>query len=493
MLLGTRRAPAAPRSSLFSWASFFTSAALGAALAACGSSSANTAPDAGDAGKHSDATRPDAHEAGPPHEGGDGNTPRYPAFPVDMPQISANTGTVLASPVIVTITWPGDPNASTWEAFGDSIGASDYWKASTSEYGVGAAKSGAVNHVRMTEPLPKSLSYFALQDLITVALGGTPDGGVPESGPVDAGEAGPNPAWPAPTTNAKGISETLYSVFIPSTTAVTDPGSGASFCKEGALGYHGQVTAGGKAIAYSVALECPGMDISIAEETAAHEYVEAATDPFSGSSSTLGYVGFDPDHLAWDVFTGFNDELADACQNWQGSYYQDTGSFPYWVQRSWSNKEALAGHDPCVPEPSGPYQGMTLFPSEESSISVNLTAAGLGPMKTKGFSAKLNTPITFHVGFYSDAPTGTWTLGHDFPADTQLFDFTSGSFIGNGAGTVTIENGTGKNGDKATVTVKVTAKGPAGFHVMAITWDPPTGAGASLYAPLYLPLLIVDE
>jgi hypothetical protein len=38
--------------------------------------------------------------------------------------------------------------------------------------------------------------------------------------------------------------------------------------------------------------------------------------------------------------------------------------------------------------------------------------------------------------------------------------------------------------------VTVSTKGGAGFHVMAITWDPPTSQD---YLPHYLPLVIVDE
>src|SRR5208283_2795224 len=117
-------------------------------------------------------------------------------------------------------------------------------------------------------------------------------------------------------------------------------------------------------------LQCAPLSLPDVEETAAHETVEAATNPYPESTS-LGYVGFDPDHLAWDLYTGFNDELADACQNWQDSYYQESGSFPYWVQRSWSNKSALAGHDPCVPAATGAYHGMTLFPSEQSTATIN--------------------------------------------------------------------------------------------------------------------------
>jgi hypothetical protein len=240
-------------------------------------------------------------------------------------------------------------------------------------------------------------------------------------------------------------------------------------------------------VVFSVTLECPGQTAADLEETAAHEYVEGATDPYPGST-TEGYVGFDPDHLAWDIYTGYNDELADACENWQDSFYEETGSFPYWVQRSWSNTAALAGHDPCVPSPAGAYHGMTLFPSHESTVQVNQMALGGPTSSTKGFKATVGTPLTFQVGYFSDGSAAPWTITYDFPA---VLSNGMGGSVSNGKAKVTIDKTTGQNGDKANVTVTVTTKGDSGFHLMAITWDPPTMPQE--YLPHYLPLVIVDE
>jgi hypothetical protein len=414
----------------------------------------------------------------------------YPAFPVDYPLVQKNQGAVLASPVLVTVSWPGDDtNASTWEAFDDALGASSYWTATTSQYGVGAAVSGPSNHVRMTQPLPSSLSYTDLQNFVIATLSGTTsgDGGAP------GGDAGPpNPAWPAPAKDASGNVETIYSLFIPQAVNVTDPGSGMSFCSEGGFSYHDSVSVGGSQVPYSVTLQCAGFPIAETEESAAHELIEAATDPYS-ESTTLGYVGFDADHIAWPFYDGSIDEVADACQNWEDSYFQDTGDFPYWVQRSWSNQAAPQGHDPCVPAATGAYQGMTLLstgPSTESAVTINLTTlGGSSSQKTKGFKVTKGQPLTFQVGFFSDAPTAPWPISHDFPATLPLFD-TTGNQLGNGAATVTLDTTSGQNGDKVNVTVTVTKAGAAGFHVMAITWDPPT---QSAYLPHYLPVLLVDQ
>lgn len=453
-------------------------AAAATALGACGSSSNGSGP-SGDAGA-GDVAAEASTEAGGQEAGG------YPAFAVDAPQIAKNQGVVLASPVIVTVTWPGDTSASTWDAFDDGLGASSYWSATTAEYGVGPAASGASNHVHMTQPLPSSLSYTDLQSFVGAAVqAAESDGGVAEAGASDGGA--PDPVWPRPTVDAKGISQTIYSLFIPTSVTVTDPGSGTGFCAEGGLGYHDVVLANGASVVYSVTLECTGsanIEAGI-EETAAHELVEAATNPFPGSK-TEGYVGFDANHLAWDLYTGFNDELADACQNWQDAYYQESGSFPYWVQRSWSNAAASKGHAPCVPAVAGAYHGMTLFPSQESKVSVSLASVGLGTASTLGFEATVGKAFSFQVGFFSDASAPPWKIAYDFPSDLQL-SFTP---VSNGKATVSIDKTSGQNGDLANVSVTVSAKGAAGFHVMAITWDPPTQAG---FQPHYLPVVIVDQ
>jgi len=444
------------------------------ALGGCGSGSSPAAPVDGGAGD-------DASTDGSTQ---DSLATAYPAFKVDAPQIRKNQGKVLASPVIVTVTWPGDPNASTWEAFGDALGASTYWSATTSEYGVGPSTSGPSNHVRMTQPLPATLAYSDLQNLVLNTLQGMQsDAGAPDGG-------APNPAWPQPTFDASGDAQTIYSLFIPATTTVPDPGDNISLCTEGGLGYHDNTVLGGKPVAYSVTLECNSQTLPDLEETAAHEMVEAATNPYV-ESSTLGYEGFDVPHYAWDLYAGFGagDELADACQNWWDAYFQETGSFPYWVQASWSNAAALAGHDPCVPQPTGPYEGMTLLPSQTSTVTVPAVASlMLTATQTQGFKVTVGQPLSFQVGYFSDAPTSApWKIAYDFPKDMSI-SFTS---LGNGTATVAIDKTSGQNGDVANVTVTVKTKGAGGFHVMAITWDPP--AGSSVYGPHYLPLVLVDQ
>ena len=94
-------------------------------LAGCGGSTtdADTGADAGaaqpdiDAGTTEDAEPADGgtEEAAPVDHGAPSDT--YPAFPPDMPQLQNNGGAVLAHPVIVTVTWPNEPNADAFEQF----------------------------------------------------------------------------------------------------------------------------------------------------------------------------------------------------------------------------------------------------------------------------------------------------------------------------------------------------------------------------------------
>ena len=265
----------------------------------------------------------------------------------------------------------------------------------------------------MAQPLPSKLSYTDLQNYITSQLQSAVnlDAGVDaasDGGAQDRG--GPRRRW---TVRATSRPSTRSTSRRRSTSPTRDWGCPSA--KRDGLGYHDDVVIDGRNTPYSVSLECTSQTLPQIEETAAHEAVEAATNPYPSATSDLGYVHFDSDHLAWDLFTGYNDELADACENWQTSYYQETGSFAYWVQRSWSNRAALLGHDPCVPAPSGPYHGMTLVPSEESTVTVNLAVIGAGKATSKGFPVTVGQPLTFHVGFFSDAPTSAWTIGYSFP------------------------------------------------------------------------------
>jgi hypothetical protein len=281
----------------------------------------------------------------------------YPAFPVDTPTVVTNGGKVLSAPNIVTVTWASDPQAATWNAFDDGIGPTTYWKAINSEYGVGPSTGGTANHVSITTAAPTTLADTDLDTLVSTNVG--------------------NGTWPANTPN------TIYAVYMPPGAALTFGGQNA--CQAGVGGYHEETQAGN--YVYAIMPQCQGFQAADIQLSASHELNEAATDPHPNTN--LAYAGFDQDHLAWEFFQAFQDELGDACELYAWSGYTDTETnFSYAVQRQWSNAAAKLGHDPCVPAATGPFYNLTAFPSEQTSISVNLTPLGMGagPTTSKGFN-----------------------------------------------------------------------------------------------------------
>ena len=424
------------------------------ALVGCGGSptSNDQSPSAtsGDGGEESSGMTPSdagandsgvgAHDAGggATQDGSDsatgedaGHTPSstYPAFPVDTGTIISNGGSVLATPKIVTVTWSTDTNAATWNAFGDAIGASTFWHAVNSEYGVGPATSGS--HVSLTAALASSMTDMELDTFVSTNVS--------------------NGTFPAYTP------DTIYTLFVPSTTSLSLQGADA--CKQGVLGYHTTAMTGG--YVYAVVLECANEPVDMIEAGATHELNEAATDPQGG-----GYVGVDSVHqLAYSFFLAPSWELGDACELFKYAFYDDAEpSFMYGAQRQWSNRSATAGHNPCVPAPIEPFYNLTGFPSEQTTVNVNLSSLDkrAGTLTGNGYKGTLNQPLTFHLGAFSDAPTsGTWSVTAQINPQ-YLFRDMNGNPVDNGTATVTMDKTSVINGDKITVTVTPTSWGGLG-------------------------------
>lgn len=404
---------------------------------------------------------PPGIDAAPPSDGGgadtgdsnsgDGGVPGYPAFVPDIGRISNQGGTVLTSPKIVSVTWSTDTNASSLQDFGDKIGASSYWKAIAGEYGVGAATSGMANHVVITTPSPNPWDDQAIESWIIQQLTDTATS-----------------KWPSPDA------QTVYIVYTPPGVKVTSSGQDA--CQTYS-GYHSEVTVGSNAhVLYGLVVgECNGPDtvLNAATETSAHEIVEAATDPHTNSD--LAYTQFDNAHWAWEMFQQNQDEVADACENYNESYYMEGADLPYYVQRSWSNASAIAGHDPCVPAVKAPYFNVTQL--NPDAISVVVDPQATKPLATTGYHIPVGQTKTFSVGLYSDAPTaGAWTVkavegdGMSTPAASVL--------------TISTDKSSGQNGDKINLTVKVnTAPGKVDAVLMTLV---STLNGHSHYMPVLI-------
>lgn len=387
----------------------------------------------------------------------DGHTPSgtYPAFPVDTPTVMDNGGPVLSAPTIVTVTWSSDPSAATWNTYDDTIGASMYWNAINSEYGVGAATSGG--HVSLTTPAPTQMSDQDLDTLVSTNV--------------------KNGMWPASTAN------TLYAIYMDPTSSLFFGGAadagGQDACAGGVGGYHEETQDG--SYVYAIMPHCSMFQTADIQVSASHELNEAATDPHPNTKTA--YAGFDSDHLSMEFFNGFQDELGDACENfYPWAYYTDTETaFPNPVQRQWSNKSAKAGHNPCVPVPSGAFYNVTAFPSEQTAINVNLSSLGFGAgmVQSKGYKGTLNKPLTFHLGAFSDAPMSAWDLTAN--VDMQFnFPDQNGAAINNGTATVTLDKTSVVNGDMVTVTVTPTAWSTLG---VVYVWFHNLTPGASMNNP----------
>jgi hypothetical protein len=194
---------------------------------------------------------------------------------------------------IVTLTWNDDPFADAVEAFGDGLGSSPYWKSIL-----------GVRHRPRVERVPPALPRRELPATIT---------DVQLDAMVQPSIANPASGWPA---NAP---EQIYAVYLPPTTTfLVDNGDGTTTPACQLFGAYHTATQptgpdggpSGQSIIYSVMQRCPGFGIDTITLASAHEFGEAASDSYA--TGQPAYVGFDSDHLAYDIYQSFQDEIGDA-------------------------------------------------------------------------------------------------------------------------------------------------------------------------------------
>jgi hypothetical protein len=388
---------------------------------------------------------PDAPDYGAP-------STTYPAFMPDMPQIVNQGGPVIQNMKIVTVSWTSDPHLADHEAFADGLGASNYWHAATSEYGIGLTASTATEHVHIVTAPPATMTDTDLTNLITTSVQSSSSG------------------WPAPTAS------TAYIVYTDPTTVVN---SGGNVCTRGISAYYDQLTVGGVKFPYSVVLGC----FTGAPSYAASSMVDSiAANPVSHDQPA--YEGFDTDHFAWGLMMYFGGSIGLACETFTVYQFQDSEpGFQFQLARAWSNQSALAGHNPCVPLPPGPYFNVTPFPDQQDTIAVDGVVVGQNVSQTKGYKAQMGQPRTFQVGFYSDQHT---------PAPIQIsavlppnVPYVGGASVPNGSAMVSIDKTSGVNGEKAYVTVTPTAFNSMGIIYLEISSRTVTSATRNT-----LPILI---
>jgi hypothetical protein len=318
---------------------------------------------------------------------------------------------------------------------------------------VGPAMSGVANHVNITTAPPTTFSDSDLDTFVSAHAG------------VD---------WPVSTVN------TIYAVYLPSGTGLTLEGQDA--CSEGVGGYHDE-TQDSNHYVYAILPHCSFFQPADIELSASHEFNEAATDPHP--ETALAYQGFDQNHLAFEFFNDFQDELGDACESFVEA--TDAVDFtPYTVQRQWSNASAAKGSHWCVPALDEPFYNTTFLPATAlDTISVNLSSLGGPVVESKGIKLALNESRTFPIGYISDVATsGPFALDVQ-GLDEPIAQDESGNDIANGAATVTIDTPSGVNGDIAYVTVKPTAYSTLGLVFFYVRAQLP-GATQHHYLPVLL-------
>ncbi|MGO8998610.1 MAG: hypothetical protein ACLQVI_35255 [Polyangiaceae bacterium] len=358
-----------------------TSSATSLHDAAAGDDAAAPVLDAGDASLPTDAASPPdaiAPDTGLP--------PADDAGPLVLPLVINFDGGTLAAPKLIAVTFPGDDQATQIATFTQAIGASAYWKAVTSEYGVGPAVGATILE---TEAAPTAINQNDGDS--ETWLSTRFDGTHPEWGTFD------------PTA--------VYIVFYPSTTVATPSVGGCGGAYHDAIpitiaavdGGDGGAGASAQMI-YGIVFRCAtspdvgrpsGVDLTTF--MASHEMVEASTDPFG-----TAYAQTDLDHIAWAYF--FGSEVGDMCAFHAGAAITPS-EIGFAVQRTWSNAAAAAFEDPCVPGESSPL--FLAAPVGETSIT--MTSSVGGPVATQGFPLPNGQSITIGIRFYGSA-TGTWTV-----------------------------------------------------------------------------------
>jgi hypothetical protein len=349
----------------------------------------------------------------------------YPGPHSPAPKVINLGGPVLKSPSIVPVFFAGDEAfmVNKIKDFDAKIGATAYWEATTKEYGVGAAKAAAP--IDLAEQAPGNLSDGQIQTWLAGKLNSD------------------DPAFPVPTEN------TVYTLHYPKGTAITLPGNGGvqNSC-EYFLGYHSSIQLdaahGNLKVAYAVIPRCSGFNgmsaLDLLTATESHELVEASTDPYPQVDPA--YATTDTAHFFWALALG-GGETSDLCSQFPGN----ATTFPeldYVLERSWSNKSAAAGHNPCVPIPanSGPY--FAAVPVFKDIISV---AGG----KIKGLKIPVGGSKSIDVQLFSDADTGG-------PFSVQAF--TSSDFVGGPKELAfTWDQDSGQNGQTLHLTVDVLKAG----------------------------------
>jgi hypothetical protein len=359
----------------------------------------------------------------PPSDAGV-DAPIYPAKHSAMPQVVNFGGKVFTTPNIVPIFFSGDSDQTTITGMLTGLGASSYWSATTSEYGVmGATVATAIV---VTDAAPTTISDSEIQTWLQTNLNGS------------------DPTWGSPAPGD------IYVVFYPASTTVTS--SGTQSCVNFG-GYHNETTDSmGNPLAYAVIPRCSGTfppipklssaltSVQYATFVASRDIIEATTDPEINTNPA--YQSPNMNNIAWGLLAG--GEVGDMCL-FVPNIDVTPSSFPYAVQRSWSNASASASHDPCVPIPAGEVYF--------NSAPVMTDHVILGVGSSVGVQISVGQSKTIPIELYSDGPTtGPWTISAIDVASVYNMETPALAFA--------FDKNSGQNGDVVHMTITAMASDP---------------------------------
>jgi len=439
-----------------------------------------TAPDAGadasgDSGDAAPETGVDAAPDAVPLAG-------YPAVHATLPRVETFGGPVLRAPNVIPVFFSDYSLQPQIEQFLSQLEGSSYWTATTGEYGVGALR--VASSVVVTDAPPPSIGSADVASWLAGYLG--------------AGQAG----WPPIDDN------NIYVVFYPRATSISVP-NGMTSCKDFG-GFHSEGFAGrgtqgaadggaqpveagdetqmdaseggasdadaisaadgaysdvttddaesavavavGPRFVFAVIPRCTSFNslsgIDDVTGAASHELVEAATDPFTVTDPAYSHVDYD--HLAWDAYLG-GSELADMCMSETVDRLNRPLVGDFMVQRTWSNRAAELGQDPCVPGIADVYiNGAPDF--DDAVVVPNPGSKNFPNLVTMGAYVPVAESRTIDVRLFSTAPTPDWSVRAEeliAPEASATLKFSWDKLSGN-------------NGDVFKLTITRTATGPDG-------------------------------
>ncbi|MBS2027057.1 MAG: hypothetical protein JST54_04050 [Deltaproteobacteria bacterium] len=354
-------------------------------------------------------------------------TSGYPAGHPSWPQVTDNGGPSLSAMQVITITFSGYSHATDVTNFTDWIMTSSYWATGGADYGVGNGTH--FQSVVLNETAPGVLNGSQLGSTIS-------DDQIQQylSAKISAG------VLPAPSNS---LTQPLYAIFYPGNITINLSAGGTTEQSCSSFGgYHSNFAYNGRDVSYAVLPLCqpppPESELQYLTIATAHEYMEAATDPFPMSSPAWELTDYT---YPWAFIPG---EVGDLCYT---EIYNDPSGWT--VQPIWSNSAAQAsystGQDPCVPDS---WNGQAYV-----NVATNPATTQFLPSATFSLTAFSSGPATqWAVEVYQAGGSiqPTWTLT---TSDGQSINSGSSQpyvYVTNGiTGTFSVQDNGAQQGDYA--------------------------------------------